>query len=100
MSAKCTNWRSTNTERKGPPKINWSTKEGSFKKISRPTELDQQIVADEDVTSVGKSKKHSSKKHIDEGDFIPDQQVVHLDTLASRRKRRIQDVESNVSTET
>ena len=37
-------------------------KKFKFKKISHPTELDQQIVVDEDVTSVGKSKKHSSKK--------------------------------------
>ena len=35
---------------------------------------------------------------MDEGAFILDQKVVHLDTLDSRRKRRRQDVESNVIT--
>ena len=35
---------------------------------------------------------------MDEGAFIPDQQVVHLDTPTSRSKMRRQDVESNVST--
>ena len=74
-------------------------KKFTLKKISHPTELDQQIVVDEDVTSAGKSKKHSSKKNINEGSFIPDQLVIHLNTLASRRKRRRQDVESNLSTE-
>ena len=34
----------------------------TFKKIPLPTELNQQIVADEDITYAGKSKKHSSKK--------------------------------------
>ena len=68
----------------------------TFKKISRPTKLDQQIVADEDVTSVGNSKKHSSKINMDEGAFIPNKQVFHLDTPASIHKRRKQDVESNV----
>ena len=33
---------------------------------------------------------------MDEGAFILDQQVVHLDTPSSRCKRRRQDVESNV----
>ena len=70
-----------------------------LKKISRQTKLDQQIVADEDVTSVGNSKKHSSKINMDEGVFIPNQQVVYLDTPTSRRKRRRHDVESNVITE-
>ena len=70
----------------------------TLKKISRPTELDQQIVAIEDVTSTGKSKKHSSKINMDEGTFIPDQQVIHLDTPALRHRRRRQDVESNVIT--
>ena len=70
-----------------------------LKNIYFPTELDQQIIIDEDATSAGKSKKHSFKKNIDEGSFIPNQQVVHLNTLASRCKRRRQDVESNLSTE-
>ena len=34
----------------------------TFKKIPLPIELNQQIVADEDITYAGKSKKHSSKK--------------------------------------
>ena len=71
-------------------------KKVTFKKISHPNELDQQIVVDEDVTSAGKSKKHSSKINIYECAFILDQHVVHLDKLASRCKRRTQDVESNV----
>ena len=74
-------------------------KKVTFKKISLPTELDQQIVDDEDVASTSKSKKHSSKINMDEGAFIPDQEVVHLDTPASRRKRRKQYVKSNVITE-
>ena len=36
---------------------------------------------------------------MDEASFIPDQQVVHLDTPTSRHKIRRQDVESNVNTE-
>ena len=36
---------------------------------------------------------------MDEGVFIPGQQVFHLDTPASRHKRRRQDFESNVITE-
>ena len=36
---------------------------------------------------------------MDEGTFIPNQQVVHLDTPASKCKMRRQDVESNLSTE-
>jgi len=70
-----------------------------LKNIYFPTKLDQQIVVDEDATSTSKSKKHSSKKNIDEGSFSPDQQVDHLNTLSSRRKRRRQDVESNLDTE-
>ena len=70
-----------------------------LKNIYFPTKLDQQIVVDEDATSPCKSKKHSSKKNIDEGSFIPDQQFVHLNALASRHKRKRQDVESNLSTE-
>ena len=70
-----------------------------LKNIYFPTELDQQIVVDEDATSPCKSKKHSSKKNIDEGSFIPDQQFVHLNALASIHKRKRQDVESNLSTE-
>ena len=49
-----------------------------LKNIYFPTKLDQQIVVDEDATSPCKSKKHSSKKNIDEGSFIPDKQFVHL----------------------
>ena len=70
-----------------------------LKNIYFPTKLDQQIVVDEDATSPCKSKKHSSKKNIDEGSFIIDQQVFHLNTMASRHKRKRQDVESNLSTE-
>ena len=70
-----------------------------LKNIYFPTKLDQQIVVDEDATSPCKSKKHSSKKDIEEGSFIPDQQFVHLNALASRHKRKRQDVESNLSTE-
>ena len=44
----------------------------TFKKIPLPTELNQQIVADEDITYAGKSKKHSSKKNMDESAFIRD----------------------------
>ena len=57
-----------------------------------PIELDQQIVVVGDITYVGKSKKHSSKIDMDGGAFIPNQQVVHLNALASRCKRRRQDV--------
>ena len=77
MSAKCKNWRSTNTERKGHPNSIEVPKKVIFKKISHPTDLDQKIVADEDVTSVGNSKKHSSKINMDEGAFIHDKQVFH-----------------------
>ena len=73
-------------------------KKVTFKKIYFPTDLYQQIIVDEDATSAGKSKKHSLKKNIDEGSFIPNQQVVHLNTLDSRCKRRRQVVESNIST--
>ena len=34
-------------------------KKVTFKKISLPTKLDQQIVVDEDATSTSRSKKHS-----------------------------------------
>ena len=61
-----------------------------------PTNLDKQIGVYEDVISAGKSKKHSSKRTMDEGVFIPDQRDVHLDTPASRHKRRRKYVESNV----
>ena len=36
---------------------------------------------------------------MDDDVSIPNQQVIHLDTPTSRRKRRRQDVESNVITE-
>ena len=73
-------------------------KKVTFKKIYSPTELDQQIIVDEDATSASKSKKQSSIKNIDEGYFIPNQQVVQLNALASRHKRRRHDVQSNLST--